>query len=57
MPDKHQFYSGETPDCTSAKCKEVEPQLQKVCKSNKWPPGYKVLVCDASGQCCYCLCH
>jgi hypothetical protein len=57
MPDKHQFYSGETPDCTSAKCKEVEPQLQKVCKSNKWPPGHKVLVCDASGQCCYCLCH
>jgi hypothetical protein len=57
MPDKHQFYSGEAPDCTPAKCKEVAPELQKYCKNQGWPPHHKVLVCDETGQCCICLCH
>ena len=45
-----------TPDCTQPTCTENQSAINQVCKSEGWPPGKPVLVCNTDGTCCNCYC-
>ncbi len=44
-------------NCAEAKCLDLRDKINQICRSNGWPPGHLVLVCDSSGNCCNCACY
>ena len=44
-------------DCSEKRCYESREIICQCCKKYSWPVGHLILVCDTSGNCCYCYCR
>jgi hypothetical protein len=43
------------PPCAPDVCAKVRSRIDRICKANNWPPGYKVLL-FVDEKVCFCEC-